>query len=311
MKRIVAIGHTFDLEIERRLVEGTGCELIDGRMPYDPAAIEGILLGTAAKVDAGLISAMPRLRGIMRYGIGFDNVDVGAARQAGVTVGIVRDYCVEEVAEHALTSALALLRALVHWDSNVRAGQWRAGPRPRHRRISNLTFGVMGYGLIGRAIARKASGLFGAVIIHDPWLKTVDGSVDGYGVENTLETFLGRVDAVSLHLPLSTDTRHLFDAATLALMKPDAVLVNASRGGLIDEAALVAALDAGAIGGAALDTFETEPLPAGHPFMDQERVILSPHVAWLSEEAEIALRSSATLDLLKILDGAAPSCPVN
>jgi D-3-phosphoglycerate dehydrogenase / 2-oxoglutarate reductase len=311
MSTVVALGHTFDLEIERTILSGAGITLIDGRDGYDPAIIDGVLLGTAAKLDAEAISVMPRLRGVMRYGIGYDNIDVGAASAAGATVGIVRDYCVEEVAEHALTGALTLLRALPHWDRNVRAGQWRAGPRPRHRRISRLTFGIMGYGLIGRALAKKTSALFGFVRIYDPWLNAPAGVVDGFKVEADFETFLGSVDALSLHVPLTPDTRGIIGATSLGHMRPDAVLVNASRGGLVDEEALDRALRDGRLAGAALDTFAVEPIPSDHPLLSNPSVLLSPHVAWLSEEAEIALRTSAAEDIVRMLSGERPSTPVN
>ncbi|MBT52532.1 MAG: 3-phosphoglycerate dehydrogenase [Mameliella sp.] len=311
MRTALALGHTFDLSLEREIFADSDITLVDGKDDYDPAQVEGILLGTALQLDRAKLAEYPNLKGVMRFGIGYDNVDVAAASDRGITVGIVRDYCVEEVAEHALTSALSLLRALPHWDRNLRAGSWRAGARPRHRRISGLCFGVMGYGLIGREVARKASGLFGEVLIFDPMLETSDNTVDGFPVEPDLGAFLSRVDALTLHAPLTDSTRGIIGDKALRKMRNDAVVINASRGGLVDEAALARALEVGEIAGAAIDTFTTEPINPDNPLLHRPEAILTPHVAWLSEEAEVALRQSAAQDLLAILSGARPNTPVN
>jgi D-3-phosphoglycerate dehydrogenase / 2-oxoglutarate reductase len=313
-KLVLAIGHTFDLKRETEILAEAGIDLLDARglRPNDSlwARAEGILLGTAAKMDAAMFARCPALRGVVRYGIGYDNVDVDAARAARVRVGIVRNYCVDEVAEHALAGALATLRSLHHWDRTLRAGQWRGRAWPRHRRIATLRLGIMGYGLIGRALARKAAGLFGEIVVHDPWVDAPESTVDGYGSEPNREAFLGRIDVLSMHMPLTPETRHVLDAAALALLPKDAVVINASRGGLIDEAALDAALRSGHLGGAAIDTFDAEPVPLNHVLLDNPKVLLSPHVAWLSEQAEAELRDLAARDVVRILNGQEPAMAV-
>lgn len=313
---VIAVGQTWpDLSIEAGVLAAHGARILDGRtLAHDDPAwsnASGVLLGTAFKMDRSRIRAMPRCRGIVRCGIGYDNVDVAAAEELGIVVAIVRDYCLEEVAEHALAYALTLARALPHWDRNMRSGAWRGGHRPALHRLSALSFGIIGYGLIGRTVAQKASGLFGRILVHDPAVTlTPEDRASGYVFIDALSDLLKDADILSIHLPLSESTRNLIDAAALGCMKPTASVINVSRGGIVDEDALLAAIRAGRISGAALDTFVEEPVPAGHPLLEEPRILLSPHVAWLSEEAEANLRRRAAEELALALEGRSPTSPV-
>lgn len=313
---VIAVGQTFaDLAIEQGELDAVGAEVIDGRglAADDPlwAAAQGILLGTAARMDAEALSRLDACKGIVRYGIGYDNVDVAAARAHGMAVGIVRDYCVEEVAEHALAFALSMARALPHWERSVRSGQWRGGKRPAVHRLSALTYGVVGFGLIGRAAAAKALGLFGTVLVHDAWVApTAKDLEDGVVFAPDLETVLSRSDIVTVHLPLTPETKAMIHAGNIGLMKRGAYLINVSRGGIIEERAALDAVRDGTIAGAAFDTFEQEPISADHPFLAESGILLSPHAAWISDEAEHDLRRLAAADMARIIEGKPPSTAV-
>ena len=312
---VVAVGHTWpDLSIEQQTL-GAYARLIDGRplQPDDPvwAEASAVLLGTAYKLDPERMRAMPSCRAIVRYGIGYDNVDIRSAESLGIVVAIVREYCIEEVAEHALACALALARALPHWDRNVRSNAWRGGTRPSIRRLSALSLGVIGFGLIGRGLARKSKGLFGRILVHDPIAELSEADrAAGYVIVDTLDELLAEVDILSVHVPLNEDTRGLIGSDALNRMKASASVINVSRGGIVDEAALLDAIRAGRIAGAALDTFTTEPLRADDPLVNEPRILLSPHVAWLSQEAEIDLRRSAAEEVARTLVGNLPTVPV-
>jgi D-3-phosphoglycerate dehydrogenase / 2-oxoglutarate reductase len=315
---VIAVGQSWnELGLEEKILTAAGATLIDGRKlaADDPVWKEatGILLGTAYKLDAERLRAIAggKLKGVIRYGIGYDNVDAAVATELGIDVGIIRTYCIEEVSEHAVTCALALARGLVHWDSNIRAGQWRAGPRPPMRRLSKLAFGIVGYGLIGRMAALKAKTFFGRVLAYDPYAApTAEDKAAGIEQKADIDSLLKDVDIVSVHLPLIPSTKNLIGAERMKAMKKTAYIINVSRGGIVDETALLEAVRAGTIAGAALDTFTREPLPADHPLIGEPKILLSPHVAWLSEEAEVDLRRLAAEEITLVLRGEKPTAPV-
>lgn len=313
---VIALGHTWaDLELEQEVLGKFGAEVVDGRnlAEHDPVwrRVRGVLLGTAQKLGARELARMPQCKGVVRYGIGYDNVDIEAARERGVTVAIVRDYCIDEVAEHALAFALSLARSLAHWDRAVRSGQWRKGPKIRLHRLGALKLGIVGFGLIGQALARKATGIFGEIYAHDPFAKPAEEvGEDGITFVDRLDELLASADIVSLHVPLTEDTRCLIDARKIGTMKRGASLINVSRGGIVDEDALIEAVRSGHLAGAGLDTFVGEPLGAGNAFADEPNILVSPHVAWLSEEAEESLRTQAAEEMVRILSGATPRAAV-
>ena len=310
---VAVYGHTFPkLDIELAVLGGRNLQLLDGNglTPEDmaQAGVTGILLGTAKKVDGTLIAAIPSLKAVVRQGIGIDNIDIGAATERGILVCNVTDYCIEEVAVHALACALALMRKLPFFDANVRRGAWRKGMPPMFR-PSQSTLDVIGYGQIGRAFVARAKPIFGTVLIFDPWY--AGGPVPGVTFVADVDDLLARADVISIHAPLTPQTRALIDAKRLSRMKPSAVLINASRGGIVDEEALVVALREGTIAGAAIDTFVVEPLPKDHILALQERLILTPHVAWVSKQAEHELREHAAQEMARVLSGETPRSPVN
>lgn len=258
-----------------------------------------------APITGAIMDSLPRLRAIGRYGVGVDTIDIDAATERGIAVCSVPDYGTEEVSDHAVALALTLGRAIARLDRAVRAGSADIGPiKPLHR-LRGQVFGVLGFGRIGEATARKARGIGFEVIAYD--LREERRAGAGPGVEMvSREELLARSDVLSLHVPLDATTHHLADAAFLAATKPGAYLVNTCRGGVVDTAALVDALSAGRLGGAALDVHETEPLPVTSPLLAFENVVLTPHAAWYSEESYLELKRRAVENPLDVLRGVRP-----
>jgi len=303
-----------DDSIERGVLEEAGFRLVTG--PPDPAAaatIEALvaehqpaaILTCWAAVSAAAIARAAGLRVVARMGVGLDNIAVAAATERGVLVTNVPDYCVEEVSDHAVGLVLAWTRGLVAADREVRAGRWNpAGARLR--RLSTLTCGVVGFGRIGRASAAKLRALGARVVVSDPYPPADTGGAPVLG----LDELLARSDVVVVHAPLMDGTRHMIGARELALMPPGALLVNVSRGGLVDTAAVVASLRAGHLGGAGLDVLDEEPsVPAellAHPC-----VVITPHIAFASDASVAELRRSAAQEVVRVLRGEPPRFPCN
>jgi D-3-phosphoglycerate dehydrogenase len=254
-----------------------------------------------APVSAAVLDAAPRCRFISRLGIGYDMIDVAAATERGVAVANTPDYCVGEVVAHALAMALWLLRGLGRFDAAVRQGEWSASaPYPRACRPAQATIGVVGLGRIGARVAAQAAALGFRVLACDPYTAAPEkGAVQ----LATFEELLRRSDLVTLHAPLTDETRHLVRAETIAMMRPGALLVNTCRGGLVDEGALVEALRSERLGGAALDVFETEPLLTASPLRQLPNVLLSPHAAWYSAASLAELPVQAARQVVDFLAG--------
>ncbi|MGI5817720.1 MAG: C-terminal binding protein [Armatimonadota bacterium] len=250
------------------------------------AAAEGAtaILVTGAWVTRRVMEALqPDLRAVVRYGVGLDRIDLDAARELGVEVRNVRDFCTNEVADHALALLLAVARDIVNPALDVREGHWRGGGRTLHR-LSGGVAGIVGLGEIGQAVARRVAALGMALLAHDPYADTRRAKALGARLVG-MEELLGESDAVLLTCPLTDETRGIIDADALALMKPTAIIVNTSRGGLIDEPALAEALNEGRLAGAGLDVLEPEPPPKDHPLRELDSAVITPHTAWASEEA--------------------------
>jgi D-3-phosphoglycerate dehydrogenase len=247
---------------------------------------------------------------VIRYGIGYDNVDVEAARRLGVRVCNVPDYGVSTVADHTVTLLLTLLRKVHRFDSEMRERDWftpgELGSLPG---FEETTIGLVGSGRIGRAVVDRLRAFAFDIRIHDPYLDDADITAIG-ATPSGLDDLLGAAHAISVHTPLTPETRHLFGASTFARMRPGAFLVNTSRGGVIDEAALVAAVRDGRLGGAALDVFESEPLPADSELRTLPNVILTPHAAFFSDSSLAALQGLATEEADRALTGAPLRSPV-
>ena len=301
MRVLVADADYGRLDIEAEVLAGAGHELRTAQCRTPAEVIEAArdtdaVLVQYAPITAEVLDALPRLRLVSRYGVGVDVVDQEAARARGVWVCNVPDYGTNEVALHAVAMLLALLRNLVEHDRQVHAGRWDHRLGGRLPRPGGLTLGVVGLGRIGRATMAGAAPWFGKVVGYDPYLPA-----DAWpaGVERLeLAELFARSNAVTLHLPLTADTRGLVTADLLARMPAPAYLVNTARGGLVDLDAVRQALADGRLAGAGLDVLPEEPPPAGDPLLSQPRALLSPHVAWYSEEAETELRRKAAQNIV-------------
>ncbi|MCX7804022.1 MAG: C-terminal binding protein [Planctomycetota bacterium] len=270
---------------------------------------DGILLRQTV-IDAPLIREMKKCKVIARYGVGVDNVDIEAATAAGIWVAKVPPYCSDEVAEHALALILACARKLTMHERYVRDGKWDLGPREKIYRIQGRTLGMVGCGSIGAALRKKVRGLDLKVLVFDPYLPP--DKARAMDVELVpLERVCRESDFISIHAALTKETRHMIGAAQIALMKPTAILVNTSRGPLVNEAALYDALAARRIAFAGLDVFEKEPLPMDSPLRKLDNVILTDHAAWYSEQSLESLQRLAARAVAAVLRGEMPECPVN
>lgn len=313
-KRVLLTDYAWaDLDIERRILGESGAELIvapaaDAASLAAGAVNADAIMTNWAKVSEPVIAAGRRLRIISRLGIGLDNIDIDAATRRGIVVTNVPDYCVIEVAEHALALLLALSRKVAFYHQETKAGQYRLQAGPPLRRIEGQTLGIIGFGRIGLKLAQKAMPL-GLRVLAASRRRPDDLTP---GVEYCdLEELLRRSDYVSLHAPLTPQTRHLIGASNLARMKRGAYLINTSRGALIDTAALIAALESRQLAGAALDVQDPEPPPLDVPPYNDPRVIVTPHAAFVSVESLENLRTRAARQVALYLTGERPENIVN
>lgn len=253
--------------------------------------------------DAAVLAAAPQLRVIARVGVGVDSIDLDAATQAGVIVTITPGANEATVAEHTIAMALALLRRLCEQDAAVRRGEWNRTGAHLPASLAGATVGLVGFGRIGRLVAQRLDGFDVRILASDPGVPPGPGLVP-------LDELLRAADVVSLHCPLLPATRHLIGAPELQLMRPHALLVNTARGGVVDEAALLDALERGRLRGAALDVFEQEP-PRDARLLALPNVLLSPHNAGLSEQSVHEMTCRATASVIDVLAGRAPAHAAN
>jgi glycerate dehydrogenase len=263
-----------------------------------------VALANKCMFDRAAIAASPRLRLIALTATGVDNVDMAAAREAGIAVCNLRDYCTPSVVQHVFAMLLALTHRLSDYQALVRAGRWQQAGQfsvfdHPIRELAGRAMGIVGYGALGRAVARVAESFGMQVLLANrPGTAPADGRHD-------LDAMLPRLDVLSLHCPLTEATRGLVSRERLVRMKPDAVLINAARGALVDAAALAAALKAGRLGGAGIDVLEREPPPADHPLLDPAipNLIVTPHVAWAAREARQRCLDELALNVESFLAG--------
>lgn len=298
MKVVITDRSFDDIDLERGILERAGCTVVDPRSK-DPAVLAAAVadadavITQFAPINADVIAAMGRAKAIVRYGIGYDNVDCDAARARGIPVCNIPDYCIDEVADHTLAFILALTRQVVPHATKVHDGGWGlATGVDGFRTLASMTCGVVGAGRIGRGVIRRLVAFGGRVLVSDP--AVAESAIREMGAEPaTLDRLLAESDLVTLHCPSLPQTRGLIGTTSLARMKPGVLIVNLSRGDLVDPAALVAALDSGHVAGAALDVFAPEPIPAGHGILGRANVILAPHIASVSPAAVKRLRRGA------------------
>jgi D-3-phosphoglycerate dehydrogenase len=268
------------------------------------------ILVTYAKLPGELLRQLTRCKAIGRFGLGVDNIDLPAAKECGIAVNYVPDYCLREVSDHAMALLLALARKVPFANRLVQSGHWELQPIVPLRRLEGQVLGLIGFGNIPRALAPKAKAFGLKVITHDPYVSKdvlTAAGVEGVGFAD----LLARSDFISVHAPLTPATRGLVDASAFAKMKTGAFVINTARGPLVDEAALIAALDSGRLGGAALDVVTTEPLAKDSPLLGRENVILTPHTAFYSVEALEELQTKCASDVARVLSGEKAVYPIS
>lgn len=303
-----------DDAIERAVVEGAGMTLISGpAAPSSAQEVEALvaqhqpdgILTCWAQVSAAAIAASQPLKIVGRIGVGLDNIAVPAATERGIWVTNVPDYCVEEVSDHAVGFALAWTRGLVHLDREVRAGKWNPASA-KLKRLSALTCGIVGLGRIGRATARKLAAFGCRLLVADPSFTSNENGLEAVD----LDTLMRRSSIVIVHAPLLPSTRHLINLERLALMPRGGLLINVSRGGVVDTTAVIEALASGQLSAVGLDVLESEPdVPAD--LLAQGGAMLTPHVAFSSDASVAELRRRATEEVVRVLQGQAPQEPRN
>ena len=306
--RVVITDHGFpNLRHEEDVITAAGGELVVAqcKTPEEVLAASrdaDALLVQWAPVNAAVIAELARCKVIVRYGIGYDNVDIAAAKARGIPVCNVPDYGVHEVAEHAVSMAVALARQLPSIDARLRAGTWKITPERQMPSLREMTFATAGFGRIARSAHHMIRGFGGKRIAYDPFVPADVMAMEA--VEKVeIDDLFTRADLVSLHLPLTAETKHFVNAERLKEMKPTAIIINTARGPLIDTVALAAALKNDQIAGAGIDVFETEPLPADHPLRSAPRAILTSHVAWYSESSIPRLQRLAGEEVARGLKG--------
>jgi len=261
-------------------------------------------------VTAEDLDRLPSLRVIAAPSVGFDHVDVEAATRRGIWVCHVPDYCVDEMADHALALLVSLVRGVVELDRSVRAGGWNPRAAGSLRRVSDVRLGIVGFGRIGRALAARAHALGMEVIAHDPLVS--DDEISAAGVRPAaLDDLLRRSTAVSIHAPLTPETRGLIGSRELALLPDGAYVVNVSRAGLVDTGALLRELESGRLAGVALDVLEVEPPTEDAPAPTAGRLVVTPHAGWYSEQAEETAHRGAAESVLDVLEGRRPRNAIN
>jgi len=310
-----------NLDWEREELTKAGIELSVHQLKFRPEAevIEklidaDVIVVNMVKMDHSLLSKLPRCKLLIRHGIGYDNVDVAACTELGIQFAYQPDYCVEDVAEHAIALIFACARKVTQsrqvLEDSSRNGQWDFSTLFPIYRMDGKTLGIMGIGRIGSTVYRKLKSFGFKILACDPYLS--EARKKDYDVTYVdQETLFRDSDFITLHTPSNPETRQIVNAKTLTWMKPTAFLINTSRASMIDTDALVDALKNRQIAGAAIDVFDVEPPPISHPLFGLDNATLTPHLGWASEEAGWAIRRSIVNDILAFAEGKPARCVVN
>jgi D-3-phosphoglycerate dehydrogenase len=302
-----------ELDVERAILAEAGAELLDRRgVPLDDleselAEADAVLTEALGRdrFDASRIVRLARCRVISVYAVGTDGIDLAAAAARGIAVANVPSYCTIEVAEHTVALLLGAWRRVKAAEAVARSGAWDLAPLRPVNRLAGRTVGLVGFGAIARQVAVRLTPFGVRLLVHDPYAD--DGDVRGLGgMPASLDELLRESDAVSLHAPLTAETRGLLGRERLALLRPGAILVNAGRGGLVDHDALLQLLEAGHLAGVALDVMPEEPPPPGHPLLARPDVVCTPHMGYYSEESLLDLRTQAARNAALVLRGEPP-----
>jgi D-3-phosphoglycerate dehydrogenase len=301
---------------EKKVLDKIGAELVIANCRTEGEVAEicwdaDAILCNLAPMSAEVIEKLDKCKVISRYGVGYDNVDVKACTEKGIYLTNVPDYCAEEVSDHALALLMSCARKVARRDAQVRRGLWNIGCGDPIYRIAGKTFAFLGFGMIGRCLYRKIKGLnFSRILIFDPYLD--EKAVKSYGAEKTdFETALKEADFISLHMPLNEKTESIINREAISMLKKTAIIINTSRGPLIDEKALIDALREGRINYAGLDVHCKEPLDGDNPLMNLENCVLTDHVGWYSEESMNELKRKAAENVSDVLSGREPKYKVN
>ncbi len=312
---VIAYAPFGDYQIEQEILQQLGGEILyfsGTNTPEAQAAMQmaDAVMVTVQPVQADLIGKLERCRIICRVGTGLDAIDLDFAAQRGIWVTYVPDYSIDEVSTHAISLLLAQARGIPQLVASTRAGQWSNTVGGTVYRLKGQTLGLLGCGRIGQAVAAKGLGLGLRVIAHDPFMD--DQAIRATGVEPVdFDTLLATSDFISLHTPLTAANRHIINATSLGKMKSTAYLVNTARGPLIDEDALLQAVRAGQIAGAALDVLTVEPPSPDNPLLHEPKIFVTPHTAWYSEAAKVDVRVRGAEEVVRVLNGEPPRAPAN
>lgn len=304
--RVVVAEPGLDVELTRDLLHGVADAVERVTTPWSGDDVVALLVGPDVRVDDSDLDRLPALRVVSTASVGFDHIDLEAARKRAVWVCNVPDYCIEEMADHSLALVLALLRGIVVLDRTVRDGAWDHRAAGSLRRIAGTRLGVVGCGRIGRALAARAAAVGFEVWGYDPLISSSE--LEALGIRPAaLDELLASCSAISLHAPLTPHTRGMIGAEQLASMPDGAVVVNTARAGLLDVDALLAALDAGKLQGAALDVLPVEPPGPQAPVPRHRRLIVTPHAGWYSPRAESEVYRRAVLAVRDVLEDRVPA----
>jgi D-3-phosphoglycerate dehydrogenase len=313
MKVLLTDYDFLDISLERDIFRQAGMEMLDAQCRTEQEVIDAArdcraLLVQYAPITDRVMAALPMLGICSRLGAGYDSIDDKAAARYGIWVANSPDYGVGEVATHALALMLACMRNVVRYDRDIHEGRWHYTSAATIPRASNLTVGILGLGRIGKRFAHIARNLFGRVIAHDPYL--IDGDFPAYVQPVSLEGLFEQADAISIHCLLNDETRGMVGEALLGRMKPGSYLVNTARGAVIDVDALVRVMEQDRLAAVGLDVLPIEPIDGASPLLADRRVILSPHAAFYSIEAEIELRRKAAMNIVDWMKTGRPGYPV-
>ena len=301
---------------EKNVLKEIDAELIilnpDNKTEFDRIIREAdALLVNLHPMTADLISELDKCKVMSRYGVGYDNVDIDAATKKGIWVARVPDYSIEDVSDQALALLMGCVRKVAYKDRMIRNGKWNLHDDQPCHRIKDSVLGLLGYGAIARRVHEKTIGFgLAKVLVYDPYVDD-EKIIECGGVPADLSTVLASSDYISVHVPLADNTRGMIGKEQLQLMKKSAILINTSRGAVLNEADVAEALASDRITGAGLDVFETEPLSTGSPLRKLDNVILSDHTGWYSEESKEELKTKAALNIVAVLKGGKPVYPVN
>jgi len=304
-----------NLKHEEEVINKAGAELIGVQCKTEEEIIEKCkdavgLINQYAPVGRKVMESLPDLKVIARYGVGVNTIDIPAATELGICVANVPDYCMDEVSDHAMALLMACARKVVLMNNEVKKGNWDFKVSVPINRLRGQNLGLVSFGKIAQTLAKKAQAFGLNLLVFDPYVS--ESVIKQYNAKSVgLEELLKESDYISVHAPLTAETEHLISEKELQMMKKSAFIINTGRGPVIDEKALIKALQEGQIAGAGLDVLEVEPAAPDNPLLKMDNVVINPHAAWYSEQAEAELRTKTARGVAEVLQGYFPKYLVN